>query len=121
MSILFFNLRGVPDDEADDVRALLSAHDIAYYETSAGAFGISLPAIWLQQSSDLQTAQQLFADYQRQRSLQQRQLYEERKRLGQQPGFLQHNLRHPLRFILYCGISAVLIYLSVHWLINLAF
>ncbi|MCX7041690.1 MAG: DUF6164 family protein, partial [Gammaproteobacteria bacterium] len=32
MSKLLLNLRNVPDDEADDVRALLDAHGIAYYE-----------------------------------------------------------------------------------------
>jgi hypothetical protein len=37
MAKLLLNLRNVPDDEADDVRALLDEHDIAYYETSRGA------------------------------------------------------------------------------------
>jgi hypothetical protein len=35
------NLRNVPDDEADDVRALLDDHDIAYCETSPGFSNIS--------------------------------------------------------------------------------
>ena len=35
MAVLFFNLRGVPQDEADDVRELLQQHDIGFYETDA--------------------------------------------------------------------------------------
>lgn len=119
MSVLFFNLRGVPADEADDVRKLLTVHDIAYYETSAGSWGISLPALWLYEASDLEQANRLFQDYQMQRCQQQRTLYAERKRLGLQPGFLEHNLKHPLRFILYCGISGLLVYVSLHWIIRL--
>jgi hypothetical protein len=41
MTKLLLNLRNVPDDEADDVRALLDDHDIAYYETSPGFSSIS--------------------------------------------------------------------------------
>lgn len=31
MAKLLLNLRNVPDDEADDVRAMLEAHGIAFY------------------------------------------------------------------------------------------
>lgn len=51
MSKLLFKLRGVPDDEADEIRALLAEKQIEYYETSAGNWGISLPALWLQDDS----------------------------------------------------------------------
>lgn len=119
MSILFFNLRGVPEDEAEDVRDLLAAHDIAFYETSAGMWGISLPAIWLQQQVDMPLAQQLLAAYQQERSQRQRVLYEERRNLGQQPGFLRHNLENPLRFIVLCLISTLVLYASCHWVFSL--
>jgi len=68
MSILFFNLRGVPADEADDVRQLLQENNIDFYETSAGMLGISLPAIWLHHQDDMPTAQRLFESYQQQRA-----------------------------------------------------
>lgn len=119
MSVLFFNLRGVPADEAEDVRALLDTNGIDFYETSAGLLGISLPAIWLYHPDDLSTAQQLFDDYQHNRAIQQRCLYQQRKQQGLQPGFWSHNLQHPIRFIGYCGISALIIYISLHWLLEL--
>jgi hypothetical protein len=41
MSKLLLNLKMVLDDEADDVRAMLEEHDIAYYETAPSRWGIS--------------------------------------------------------------------------------
>lgn len=121
MSILFFNLRGVPTDEADDVRELLQTHDIAFYETSAGFWGISLPAIWLYHPDDLPTALRLFDEYQQNRAATQRALYQRRQHEGQQPGFLLHNLKNPLRFIAYCFVIGLVIYLSIKWILDLGF
>ncbi|MGV8932232.1 MAG: DUF6164 family protein, partial [Luteimonas sp.] len=41
MSKLLLNLRQVLDDEADDVRAFLDAHQLEYYETTPSRWGIS--------------------------------------------------------------------------------
>jgi hypothetical protein len=43
MTTLLLNLRRVPDDEADEVRALLEQHQILFYET-APTCGGSPPA-----------------------------------------------------------------------------
>jgi len=40
MSRLLLNLRNVPYDEADDVRAMLDAKRIAFYETTPSPWGI---------------------------------------------------------------------------------
>ena len=64
MSKLLFKLRGVPDDEADEIRALLTEKQIEYYETSAGNWGISLPALWLQDDSRYSEAKELLDAYQ---------------------------------------------------------
>jgi hypothetical protein len=84
MAILLFSLRGVPEDEAFEVRELLSSQHIDFYETSAGNWGISMPALWLRTDAQLRQAQQLLADYQQQRQITQRQLYLQRKQAGQQ-------------------------------------
>ena len=39
MATLLFRLRHVPDDEADDVRALLEENGIDFYETTPGNWG----------------------------------------------------------------------------------
>ena len=64
MAKMLLNLRNVPDDEADDVRAFLETNGIAWYETQPGLFGISLGAIWVKHDSDFPEAKRLMADYQ---------------------------------------------------------
>ena len=47
MPKLLLNLRRATDDEADDVRALLDAQHIAFYETTPNLWGISAGGIWV--------------------------------------------------------------------------
>lgn len=67
MSKLLLNLRHVPDDEADDVRAMLDAHRIAFYETAPSMWGLSAGGIFVTEDSDIAQAKQLMAGYQQQR------------------------------------------------------
>lgn len=67
MAKLLLNLRSVPDDEADDVRALLEAHGIAYYETRPGPWQISVGGIWVSEDAAVGEAKRLMADYQQMR------------------------------------------------------
>lgn len=67
MSILLLNLRNVPDDEADEIRALLDANAIAWYETRPSRWGISGGALWLTDEGAAPLAGRLLDDYQRQR------------------------------------------------------
>lgn len=119
MAKLFFHLRNVPEDEAYDVRAILEQHEIAFYETSAGNWGISTPAIWLYDEEDEYQARELIDAYQRQRAIHQRALYEEARNSGHHNGFWQHNLRHPVRFIAYITSLVLIVYVSVEWVLNL--
>ena len=68
MAKLVFRLNDVPDQEADDVRALLLEHDIDFYETSAGKWGFSVAGIWLKHNEDTEQARNLIDNYQRQRT-----------------------------------------------------
>lgn len=105
MSSLLFKLRNVPDDEADEIRALLDEHNIDNYETSAGNWGISMPAIWVQHDEDLPKGKQLIDEYQRQRALSAREAYNEEKRLGHSTSIWQSFAKRPLAtfgIILFC-------------------
>lgn len=47
MATLVFRLKYVPDEEADDIRQLLFDNDIAFYETTAGRWQISMAGLWV--------------------------------------------------------------------------
>ena len=64
MAVLIFKLRYVPDDEAQEVRDLLSENAIDFYETSAGVFGISMPGLWIKNKDQTEIARQLIDEYQ---------------------------------------------------------
>lgn len=119
MAILFFNLRGVPQDEADDVRELLNSNAIEFYETFDGSWGVSMPAIWLYHEADLSIAQPLFDAYQQQRSLNQRALYQQLKQAKQHQGFWARTCEHPLRFLVFSSCIALVSYASVKWVFEL--
>ncbi len=112
MPVLLFELRNVPEDEAEEVRALLNSHTIDFYETSAGNWGISMPAIWLPNAEKLHLAQKLLAEYQRQRYITQRQQYLQRKQNRETPTFISTQLKNPLRFMVYTLSALLILYLS---------
>lgn len=113
MAKLLFPLRHVPDDEADEVRALLSGHGIDFYETPASAFGISAGAIWLRDNTQWQVARQLIDEYQAQRYATQRQRHEELDRQGQRRTIVHAFRENPLRFVVYLALIAAVLYLSL--------
>ena len=113
MSKLLFSLRGVPEDEAEEVRELLTQHAIDYYETLPGNWGISMPALWLYHDEQLEQAQSLLTEYHRNRAITQRALYLQLKKEGKTPTFSSNISKNPGRFILYiCGIALIL-YISI--------
>ena len=82
MSKLLLNLYQVPDDEADDVRALLTGHQIAFYETRPSRWGISSGGIWITEDEAVAEARRLMADYQAQRQARVRSEYAVARRDG---------------------------------------
>jgi Family of unknown function (DUF6164) len=69
MSRLLLNLRNVPDDEADDVRAMLDANRIAFYDTEPSLWGISAGGIFVTEDAQIVEAKRLMAEYQEQRGI----------------------------------------------------
>ncbi len=67
MPTLLFNLRNVPEDEADEVRAVLDARHIDYYETKPSLWGVSGGGLWLADDSQAEVAKALLASYQAER------------------------------------------------------
>lgn len=109
MAIHLMNLRYVPADELAEIHDLLAAHDIAVYETTAGTWGLSLPALWLRDDQRLTEARALLDDYAAARQVKARAAYESQKSAGRSRTFLDIARENPLRFVLcLLGVGALL-------------
>ncbi|MEA3303826.1 MAG: DUF6164 family protein [Pseudomonadota bacterium] len=113
MSVILFRLRGVPDDEADEIRELLKTHEIDFYETSAGNWGISMPAIWLRDNSRKKLAKQLIEAYQEERTSRMKSEYASLKERGEDRTLFDIFREDPLRMLLYVAAVAAILYFSV--------
>ncbi|MGA9333744.1 MAG: DUF6164 family protein [Rudaea sp.] len=114
MASLLLNLYQVPDDEADEVRALLNEHGIAFYETRPSRWGVSHGGIWIRDDAALDEAQRLMADYEQNRRLRAREEYAVALRHGFAGNWLL--LRQPWRLLLLVlgvGLALALIVLPV--------
>lgn len=113
MTTLLMNLRHVPDDEAEEVRALLAEHGIGYYETPPSRWGISMGGIWLSDDSEAGRARELLAAYQAERARRMRAAYEERRRRGEAETLGDSMRRQPLRWLVYAAVVGLILYLLI--------
>ncbi|MBC52888.1 MAG: hypothetical protein CMQ34_03540 [Gammaproteobacteria bacterium] len=113
MAKLLFRLRHVPDDEAAEVRDLLTAHNISFYETSAGNWGISMPGLWLHRDADYPQARSLLDDYQAERQQRMRAQYEADRAAGTADTLLTLLRQDPARVIAYLFIIVVVAAISI--------
>lgn len=107
MAQLVFRLKNVPDEEADDIRALLSEHDIEFYETTAGRWQISMAGIWVRDKNQAQQAKALIAEDQAKRAA----TAQEISARDWLVGFLTHARQNPVEFLF--TLMAVLLVLSL--------
>ncbi len=112
MAVPVFRLRNVPEDEAEDIRVLLHENNIDHYETPAGNWGVSMPAIWLHDDNQLQQAKSLIDKYQKDRQIRVREEYKLSRSEGKKQKVLSDWLGNPVQLILYIGIAAIIIYFS---------
>jgi len=103
MPVQVFRLRNVPDDEAQEIRNLLESNSIDYYETPAGNWGISMPAIWLHDDAQTEEAKRLIDEYQIQRS----------KNPHSQSDQPQSTLQDMVKLVFYIALAGVILYFSV--------
>lgn len=120
MAKILFRLNGVPDDEADDVRELLTRHAIDFYETSAGNWGVSMAAIWLKDEAQFNQARALLDAYQAERATRMREEYARLKHEGKHKTFLQAVSQRPVSFAVHLALAMLVIYLSFQLVFELA-
>lgn len=113
MAKLLFRMRNVPDDEAAEVRELLDTHNISYYETSAGNWGISMPGLWLNHDDDYPQARALLDEYQSERAQRMRASYEADRAAGEAETMLDLLRREPAKVLGYLILIAAIIYISL--------
>ncbi|WP_372013547.1 DUF6164 family protein [Pseudoxanthomonas sp. 10H] len=115
MAKLLFNLRNVPDDEADEVRQLLTAHGVDWYETRPGPWGISTGALWLEDASAYPEARRLLDAYQDTR----RERARDDARLHGRESFLELLARRPGYVLprLLAIVAIVALVLALPWLL----
>lgn len=119
MSKLLFKLRGVPDDEAEDIRTLLTGNDIDFYETSPGNWGFSMPGIWIRDVDQFDKARVLIDEYQRARVIKVREEYARLKREGKNRTFIDWAKENPVQLIFFLAIIAAVLYLQALLVINI--
>lgn len=105
------NLRHVPDDEADEIRALFEAHDVRYYETPPSRWGISMGGLWVHDDDEAARARGLLDEYQRQRLETQRQAFRERLAAGEGTGVWSMIRRRPVRTL--AAVVAVVVIVGI--------
>ncbi len=113
MAKILFRLRQVPEDEADEVRQLMDDHAIDWYETSAGRFMISFPAIWLRDESQEDRARALLEEYQRARTQRVRAERAEREANGELETLAQRIVANPAATMLVLLAIAFIFYISI--------
>ncbi len=119
MSKLLFRMRDVPEDEANEVRDLLKDNNIDYFETFAGNWGISMPALWVKDLSEYHRARRLLDEYEATRAARMRQAYEENYSEGESKTWLQLFLDRPFQFIAYWALIITVFFISVYYFFNL--
>jgi len=107
------NLRHVPDDEAEEIRALFDEHEVPFYETPPSRWGISMGGFWVHDDDEAVRARALLQEYQSERFQRQRSAYEQDLAAGRVGGFW-NRLRHkPVTILAACVAIAVILGFSL--------
>ncbi|MDY6841432.1 MAG: DUF6164 family protein [Pseudomonadota bacterium] len=104
------NLRHVPDDEADEIRALFDQHGVRYYETPPSRWGISMGGFWVHDDDEAARARPLLEAYQRQRRDRQREDFRARQARGE-VGFRHSFRQKPVTILAACFAIVVILVL----------
>ncbi|MEH6611347.1 MAG: DUF6164 family protein [Halioglobus sp.] len=109
MAVLIFRLNGVSEEEAQDVRDLLSDNALESYETSAGRWGLSVAALWLANDNEKIRARELIDAYQ----LERRRYFEDLKIEAPPETFSDRFKQAPLNVIFYSLLAVIILFLSL--------
>ena len=109
MAQMLFNLSGVIEDEAKEIRQLLKDNDIITYETGTGFWGTGVAAIWLEKSEQSLLARELLHNYQKNRRASSRQAWQQRE----SNGWIARFVEQPLKTIVFVFLAGAVAYASI--------
>ena len=115
MSKLLFKMRYVPEDEAQEVRDLLGENDIEFFETFAGNWSISVPALWIRRDEQFEEARKIIEEYQIGRTARVKQRLLDQKVKGEELNVVKVFYKDPLRFIFSLVAIIVVLYISLRF------
>ena len=118
MAKLLFRMRDVPDDEAEEVRELLTQNEIPFFETFAGNWGISMPGLWLVDEQQFDEARALLDEYQEVRSTRVKSQYLKQREQGEIRTFWESFRVEPVRFSVYLSLAALVLFLSLRFFVS---
>jgi uncharacterized protein DUF6164 len=113
------NLRHVPDDEADEIRALFEENGVPFYETPPSRWGISMGGFWVHDGDEARRARELLDGYQKERLERQREAFRQDLIEGRVGG-VWHRFRHkPVTTLAACIAILVILGFSLAPFISL--
>ncbi len=113
MAKIIFKLQSVCDDEAQDVKNLLSDHGIDFYESPAGNWGVSMHALWLNDETEYSRAKQLIDEYQLDRSQRVRRETQQKIASGEYETFVKRLFNKPVQVMLTLAFIVFILYVSI--------
>jgi len=113
MARLIFKLKSVSDDEAEDIKNLLSENEIEFYESPAGNWEISMNALWLNDEAQYAQAKKLIDEYQVKRSQRIRLETQQKIDLGEHETFSQRLFNKPVQIFIILAIIIFILYFSI--------
>lgn len=113
MAVKLVSLRNMPDDEIEDIHALLDEQPFEYYETPGGLMGLGSPVIWLRNRDDLEPAKQLLESYNQERQQRVRAEYEAARARGETRTIWDELRDNPFRFVTYLAFAAFLLWITL--------
>lgn len=119
MSKMIFRMRDVPDDEAEDIRALLDANGIDYFETFGGNWGISMPALWVKHPRQFLDARKIIDEYQLERIQRLRDGSLDVKGDKDLNTLWDSFKKKPFQFVSYWALISIVLFISIYYFFNL--
>ena len=113
MPELLLKLKQVPEDEHEEILALLDDADVDYYETDAGFWGIGLQGLWLRDTQRLAEVKVLLNEYQQSRQARVREEYQKANEEGRQRTLWSTFSQQPIMFVLYLLLAVGLIAITI--------